>query len=162
MARAEPRLAAGLCLLAAASCGTDDGPAPPAGWERAAIPGCCALHLPPGSRVTALPDPIDNPGFRIEGKGFDGVAYVQASAAAPPIATASASFSTRQLKIDGRRAWLTSYSATEPSSRGQKRVLDWGTGREAGKPGESLHGEFSCEPRACANLETSLQTLVTE
>lgn len=159
MARAEAKLAAGLCLLAAASCGTDEGSAPPAGWERAGIPGCCTLHLPPGSRVSAIPDPIDNPGYRVEGRGFEGVAYVQASEAAPPIATASKSFSTRELKIDGRRAWLTSFASTEPSGRSQKRILDWTTGRPAGKTGESIHGEFSCEASACASLEIALQTL---
>ena len=159
--RSNPRhFAAAICLLAAASCGTDS-PVPPAGWERADISGCCTLHLPPGSRVTAMPDPIDNPSYRIGGKGFEGVVYVQASAAAPPIATASASFSTREIKIDGRRAWLTSFVEAGPPA-GQKRILDWSTGHEAGKPGESLHGEFSCEPGACATLETALQTLASQ
>ncbi|MGA9581672.1 MAG: hypothetical protein WBR13_06855 [Allosphingosinicella sp.] len=112
--------------------------------------------------MSAIPDPIDNPGYRIEGQGFEGVAYVQASEAAPPIATASRSFSTRELKIDGHRAWLTSFASTEPSGKSQKRILDWTTGRPSGASGASIHGEFSCEPSACATLEGALRTLTAD
>lgn len=160
---ARVKLALVLAALAAAAGCERASVAPavttPAGWTTATVPGCCTVALPAGATLTVLPDPVDDPTYRIAGTDFDVLMTMTAMGSSlPPQTTGTAHFQ-QQVSIDGRKALTASYKLTDGSALAERRYLVWSFKGDNDGRGLNLILSMSCKMAGCTVFEPMYASL---
>lgn len=125
----------------------------PPGWSRTPVPGCCTIALPPGVRLTPLADPVDDPDFKLEGEGFEGLLTLTSMGSGVPGAQSGRDYSARELTIDGRSAAVASYTITTKGNLTGRRDLLWTFAGANDGTGRNLILTLSCSTQACAKFD---------
>lgn len=151
------------CLALASGCGQDDRSKVSAestkGWARTEIPDCCSIALPPGATLAAMPNPIDDFSYKLDGQRFDGLLTITRMGSSLPILDRTVQVSRQNVMIDSREAVSASYSAGAKELRSERRYLVWTfEGRNDGT-GHNLVLSFSCEPEVCSEFSEIIKSL---